>query len=77
LLICLNYLTVSSRVSASIFKSIFCEMEDILFDTIYWVNKIDLTEIIYVQEINIDIILTDYFMPQMTGYDLLRAVKVG
>jgi CheY-like chemotaxis protein len=52
-------------------------MEDILFDTIYWVNKIDLTEIIYVQEINIDIILTDYFMPQMTGYDLLRAVKVG
>ncbi|XP_078172580.1 two-component response regulator ORR2-like isoform X1 [Carex rostrata] len=27
------------------------------------------------KEINIDIILTDYCMPEMTGYDLLRAVK--
>ncbi|KAJ1696441.1 hypothetical protein LUZ63_004953 [Rhynchospora breviuscula] len=26
-------------------------------------------------EIKIDIILTDYFMPEMTGYDLLKAVK--
>lgn len=27
------------------------------------------------QDQNIDIILTDYCMPEMTGYDLLKAVK--
>lgn len=28
------------------------------------------------QEQKIDIVLTDYFMPHMTGYDLLKTVKV-
>jgi YesN/AraC family two-component response regulator len=28
------------------------------------------------QEQAIDMVLTDYCMPEMTGYDLLKAVKV-
>lgn len=28
------------------------------------------------QEIEVSLIITDYFMPEMTGYDLLRKIKV-
>jgi two-component response regulator (ARR-A family) len=28
------------------------------------------------QELTVDIVLTDYCMPEMTGYDLLKAIKV-
>ena len=31
---------------------------------------------IVLQEPTVDIVLTDYCMPEMTGYDLLRAIKV-
>jgi YesN/AraC family two-component response regulator len=30
----------------------------------------------FLQEQAIDMVLTDYCMPEMTGYDLLKAVKV-
>lgn len=33
------------------------------------------TELLAANDQNIDIILTDYCMPEMTGYDLLKAVK--
>jgi CheY-like chemotaxis protein len=29
-----------------------------------------------IQEPNVSMIITDYWMPEMTGYDLLRKVKV-
>ena len=31
---------------------------------------------IVLQELTVDIVLTDYCMPEMTGYDLLKAIKV-
>lgn len=29
-----------------------------------------------IQEPNVSMIITDYWMPEMTGYDLLKKVKV-
>lgn len=31
---------------------------------------------VYIQEPNVSMIITDYWMPEMTGYDLLKKVKV-
>lgn len=30
----------------------------------------------FLQDLTVDIVLTDYCMPEMTGYDLLKAIKV-
>jgi len=29
------------------------------------------------QDVDVNLIITDYCMPGMTGYDLLRKIKVG
>jgi CheY-like chemotaxis protein len=36
----------------------------------------ELTRAACLQEQAIDMVLTDYCMPEMTGYDLLKAIKV-
>lgn len=35
------------------------------------------SELFALQELTVDIVLTDYCMPEMTGYDLLKAIKVN
>jgi len=44
---------------------------------LYEYDEGPLSEIrIVLQELTVDIVLTDYCMPEMTGYDLLKAIKV-
>lgn len=37
--------------------------------------QVSLTFRLIMQDLNIDIVFTDYCMPEMSGYDLLKAVK--
>jgi YesN/AraC family two-component response regulator len=39
-------------------------------------KHIDEATLNVLQELTVDIVLTDYCMPEMTGYDLLKAIKV-